>query len=277
MLTTERARPADRIPAADRFERQLTIPGFGPAQQRRLRGATVLVAGVGGVGGAAATYLAATGVGRLLLVHPGALETPDLNRQTLMRPELVGSSRVECAARTLREHYPDVDIEAYPWPIAHPALPDLVVRADVVVDGRHNFPERYRINQMCVAEEIRLIVAAMNATEGLLLTVQPGSPCLRCVFREGDPSWQPHGFPVLGAVAGTVGCLAAMEAVKLITGLGEPVTGRILHFDLLEMEFRALRAHRDPYCPDCSLSANARSAARPSGTSSPPVLAGSAA
>lgn len=235
-----------------RFDRQLTVPGLGAAQQRQLRRATVLVAGVGGVGGATATYLAAAGVGRLLLVHPGDLEAPDLNRQTLMRPDMIGLPRVDCATQTLRTHYPDVEVEAYAWEIAHLELPDLLVRADVVVDARHNFPERYRLNGMCVSEEIPLVVAAMNATEGILLTVQPGSPCLRCVFGEGDPSWQPLGFPVLGAVAGTVGCLAAMEVVKLVTGLGRPTAGRMVHFDLLDMGFQSLRAHRDPYCPDCS-------------------------
>ncbi len=237
---------------AERFERQLTVPGFGAAQQRRLRQATVLVAGVGGVGGAAATYLAAAGVGRLLLVHPGKLESPDLNRQTLMRPDMVGAPRVECATQTLRAHYPDVEVEAYPWGIAHPALPDLVVRSELVIDARHNFPERYRLNRMCVAEEIPLVVAAMNATEAILLTVQPGAPCLRCVYGEGDPSWQPLGFPVLGAVAGTVGCLAAMEALKVVTGFGRPATGRMVHFDLLDMNFQVLRAHRDPSCPECA-------------------------
>lgn len=242
------------VSAVERFERQLTVPGFGVMQQRWLRRATVLVAGVGGVGGAAATYLAAAGVGRLVLVHPGTLEAPDLNRQTLMRPDRIGSPRVTCAAETLSTHYPDVEIVSRSWEMSHPELPDLVAAADVVVDARHNFPERYRLNRMCVAEEVPLVIAAMNATEAFLLTVQPGSPCLRCVFPEGDPSWQPLGFPVLGAVAGTVGCLAAMDVVKIVTGFGRPATGRLLHLDLWDMVFQTLRTRCDPSCADCASS-----------------------
>ncbi len=237
----------------ERFERQLTVPGFGVPQQRRLRQATVLVAGVGGVGGATATYLAAAGVGRLVLVHPGPLEVPDLNRQTLMRPDRVGSPRVGCAAETLRTHYPDVEIVPFAWDMAHPELPDLVAAADLVVDARHNFPERYRLNRLCVVEEVPLVIAAMNATEAYLLTVQPRTPCFRCAFADGDPSWEPLGFPVLGAVAGTVGCLAAMEAVKVLTGFGRPATGRLVHIDLWDLSFQSLCVQCDPACPDCSV------------------------
>ncbi|MDD4867743.1 MAG: HesA/MoeB/ThiF family protein [Mycobacterium sp.] len=234
-----------------RFDRQLTIPGFGMEQQQRLRGATALIAGIGGVGGAAATYLAAGGIGRLILVHPGTLERPDLNRQTLMLPEWLGAPRVDCAARTLGNHHPDVEIEPHPWNLDDPRIPILVREADVVVDARHNFPERYLLNWMCARAKVPLVVAAMNATEGFVLTVEPGSPCLRCVFPEGDPSWQPLGFPVLGAAAGTAGCLAAMEAVKVVAGFGRPTLGRLVHFDLWDMDFRALRTYRDPHCPDC--------------------------
>lgn len=234
-----------------RFERQLSVPGFGVEQQQRLRAATALIAGIGGVGGPAATYLAAAGIGRLILVHPGMLEEPDLNRQTLMVPEWLGAPRVDCAARTLGKHYRDVEIEPYPWDLVDPRLPILLREADIVVDARHNFPERYLLNRMCVQAKVPLVVAAMNATEGYVLSVAPGTPCLRCVFRDGDPSWQPLNFPVVGAVAGVAGCLAAMEAVKVVAGFGRPAVGRLVHFDLWDVEFGALRTHRDPRCPDC--------------------------
>ncbi|WP_083788416.1 HesA/MoeB/ThiF family protein [Frankia sp. EAN1pec] len=247
--------PAQRSGGASlpgRYDRQLDLPGFGPAAQERLRGATVLVAGVGGVGGAAATYLAAAGVGRLVLVHPGALEEPDLNRQTLMRPEWIGGSRVACAEQTLRAHHPGVEIVAIDRELSQlPELGRLVAEADVVVDARHNFPDRYLLNDTCVAARTPAVVAAMNATEGNMLVVRPGSPCLRCVFTEGDPSWQPLGFTVLGAVSGMVGCLAATEAIKIISGFGEPAAGRLLQFDLWDLDFQVLRARRDPHCPTC--------------------------
>ncbi|MCM3921357.1 HesA/MoeB/ThiF family protein [Frankia sp. AiPs1] len=233
-----------------RFTRQL-MAGFGPGEQERLSGATVLVAGIGGVGGAATTYLAAAGVGRLVLVHPGSLEKPDLNRQTLMRPDRIGESRVLIAADTLGIHYPDVAVETWDRDLFDPLLPELVAGADIVIDARHNFPERFQINRMCLDAEVPLVVAAMNATEIQLLTVAGDSACLRCVFAEGDPDWDPLGFPVFGAVAGTVGCLAAMEVIKLISGFGEPSIGRLLVADLWDLEVRSLSVARDPACVDC--------------------------
>ncbi len=202
-------------PAAEtsrRFDRQLTIPGFGVSTQRRLSQATVLVAGVGGVGEAVAAYLAAAGVGRLILIHPGDL--------------------------------------------ADPAVPGLIAEADAVVDARHNdarhnFPERYLINRLCVRAGVPLVVAAMNATETYLLVVRPGEPCLRCVFGEGDPAWEPLGFPVLGAVAGTVGALAATEALKVVGGFAEPAAGCLGHLDRWDVDLRTPRTRRDPACPDC--------------------------
>lgn len=235
----------------ERFARQLTVPGFGRDQQRRLRDASVLVAGVGGVGGAAATYLAAAGVGRLALVHPGVLELPDLNRQTLMRPSAIGVPRVVTAVATLADHYPDVSVEGHDIEISDPVVTKLIREVDLVVDARHNFPDRYAINRDCVTAQTPLVVAAMGATSIQLLVVAGDSPCFRCVFPEGDPDWEPLGFPVLGAVAGTVGCLAAMEAIKVLTGFGQPSTGRLLAADLLDLSFREYRTVKDPDCVDC--------------------------
>jgi molybdopterin/thiamine biosynthesis adenylyltransferase len=235
-----------------RFDRQLIMPGFGAERQRRLRAATVLVAGVGGLGGAAATYQAA-GVGRLVLVHPGVLEVPDLNRQTLMHPGWLGAPRVECAARTLREHYPDVEVEAWDCGLRDARIPGFVARASVVVDARHNFAERYLLNSECVRAGKPLVVSAMNASEVYLLVTRPGTACLRCVFAEGDPAWDPLGFSVLGAVSGVAGCLAAMEAVKVAAGYGEPSAGKLVYLDLWDMTFRSFPAARDPRCPDCGV------------------------
>lgn len=235
-----------------RFDRQLTVPGFGNVGQVRMAGSTVLVAGVGGVGGAAATYLAAAGVGRLILIHPGVLEEPDLNRQTLMMPDRLGLPRVDSAADSLRTYYPDVAVQTRDSGLDHHDVPELVATADVLIDARHNFTERYLLNRLSIDVEVPLVVAAMYATEVSMLTVRPGQPCLRCVYPEGDPDWEPLGFPVVGAVAGAVGCLAAMEAIKLITGLGPPLRG-FLHADLSTMDFRRMNTRRDPACPDCGI------------------------
>jgi molybdopterin/thiamine biosynthesis adenylyltransferase len=238
---------------SETYARQLSLPGFGEAEQRRLAKSTVLIAGVGGLGGATATYLAAAGVGRLVLFHPGSLEQPDLNRQTLMTPSWLGQPRVDCAEATLRRHYPDVEVVAVPEPITAEQTSPFLVQADVVVDARHNFPERLLLNRLCVQLGVPMVEAAMNGAEGQVSVVRPGeTACLACRCGEGDPEWEPLGFPVLGAVAGTVGCLAAMEAIKVVTGWGEPLDDRLLAFDLEHMTFQTLPITRDPACPVCA-------------------------
>jgi molybdopterin/thiamine biosynthesis adenylyltransferase len=238
---------------SETYARQLSLPGFGVAAQRRLAESTVLIAGVGGLGGATATYLAAAGVGRLVLFHPGRLERADLNRQTLMTPSWLGRLRVHCAEATLRRHHPDVAVVAVPEPITADQTSPFLVQADVVVDARHNFPERLLLNRLCVQMGVPMVEAAMNGAEGQVSVVRPGeTACLACRCGDGDPEWEPLRFPVLGAVAGTVGCLAAIEAIKVVTGWGEPLDDRLLVLDLERMIFQTLPVTRDPNCPVCA-------------------------
>jgi molybdopterin/thiamine biosynthesis adenylyltransferase len=239
--------------SSETYARQLSLPGFGAAAQQRLAESTVLIAGIGGLGGATATYLAAAGVGRLVLFHPGPLERPDLNRQTLMTPSGLGQLRVDCAAEALRSHYPDVAVVTVPEPITAEQTPPFLVQADVVVDARHNFPERLLLNRLCVQLGVPMVEAAMNGAEGQVSVVRPGqTACLACRCGDGDPEWEPLGFPVLGAVSGTVGCLAAIEAIKVVTGWGEPLDDRLLSLDLKHMIFQTLPVARDPDCPVCA-------------------------
>lgn len=237
------------------YARQLSVPGFGVDAQRRLAESTVLIAGIGGLGGAAATYLAAAGVGRLVLFHPGPLERPDLNRQTLMTPSWLGQPRVDCAEATLRRHYPDVEVVAVPEPITADQTSPFLVQADVVVDARHNFPERLLLNRLCVQLGVPMVEAAMYGAEGQVSVVRPGeTACLACRVGDGDPGWEPLGFPVLGAVSGTVGCLAAIEAIKVITGWGQPLDDQLLALDLERMIFHKVPVARNPACPVCAAS-----------------------
>jgi molybdopterin-synthase adenylyltransferase len=238
---------------AETYARQLSLPGFGEAAQRRLAESTVLIAGIGGLGGATATYLAAAGVGRLVLFHPGPLERADLNRQTLMTPSWLGHPRVDCAEATLRRHYPDVDVVAVPEPVTAEQTSPFLMQADVVVDARHNFPERLLLNRLCVQLGVPMVEAAMNGAEGQVHVVRPGeTACLACRCGDGDPDWEPMGFSVLGAVSGVVGCLAAIEAIKVVTGWGEPLDDRLLSLDLERMIFHTLPMARDPDCPVCA-------------------------
>jgi molybdopterin/thiamine biosynthesis adenylyltransferase len=249
------------------YARQLSMPGFGAEEQRRLAESTVLIAGIGGLGGASATYLAAAGVGRLVLFHPGPLELADLNRQTLMSPSWLGHPRVDCAEATLRRHYPDVEVVAVPEPITAAQTSPFLVQADVVVDARHNFPERLLLNRLCVELDVPMVEAAMYGAEGQVSVVRPGeTACLACRIGDGDPEWEPLGFPVLGAVAGTVGCLAAIEAIKVVTGWGEPLDDRLLVLDLERMIFHKVPITRSPACPVCAGS-------RPTRASPPKLVA----
>lgn len=234
-----------------RYEWQLWVRGFGEEGQRRLRAATVLISRVGGVGGAVALELAAAGVGRLVLAHAGNLKPGDLNRQVLMTHEWIGRPRVECAARRLRELNPLIEIEAVPENVTPANAGSLVGRADLVVDCAPLFEERYAMNREAVRQGKPLVECAMFELEAQLTTILPGrTPCLACLYPEAPPDWK-RQFPVFGAVSGMIGCLGAMEAIKVLAGLGEPMAGRLLVCDLRQNVFKTVRVRRDPACREC--------------------------
>lgn len=236
----------------DRYRRQMMLPGFGEAGQRRLKQSTVLVTGVGGLGGTVALYLAVAGVGRLVLVRGGELRLDDMNRQILMTDDWVGQPRVFKARDTLRAINPDVEVEAICEYVTPENADALVQTADIAADCAHNFVERDLLNAACVRWGRPMVEAAMNDMEAYLTTIVPGeTPCLSCLFPE-KPDWDRRGFGVLGAVSGTLACLAALEVVKLLTGLGEPLRSRLLWMDLARANFAKYRSHRDPHCPVCS-------------------------
>lgn len=236
----------------ERYDRQMLLPGFDQAAQRRLGAATAVVAGVGGVGGAAALYLAAAGVGRLVLFHEGPLDLPDLNRQVLMTEDWVGRERVACARDTLSRLNGEVEVVAVAERMSRENLDRWLSEADVALGCRHNFPERYLLNEVCVARRVPLVEAAMDAMEAYLTVIRPGeTPCLACLYPEAPPGWNPLGFPVLGAVAGTLGTLAALEAVKVVTGFGRPLAHKLLAMDLGDATFRGYTVRRLEGCPVC--------------------------
>ncbi|MBI5892834.1 MAG: HesA/MoeB/ThiF family protein [Deltaproteobacteria bacterium] len=240
-----------KLEEMERYQRQLSIDGFDEKVQKRLKDSAALVAGIGGLGGTAALYLAAAGIGRLALIHEGRLETPDLNRQTLMTSDWVGRSRVMKAKETINKFNPNIEIDAFDEPIKPERLETIISDIDIVLDCRHNFPERRLVNTACTGAGITMIEAAMNGMEGYLFNIIPGkTACLSCLYPE-DPVWDPYGFPVLGAVSGTLGCLAAMEAIKILTGLGEPLINALLHFDLGRMGFKRFKTYRREDCKIC--------------------------
>ncbi len=235
----------------ERYRRQIMLPGFGEAAQQRLKDSAVLVTGVGGLGATAALYLAVAGVGRLVLVRGGELRLDDMNRQILMTHDWVGKPRVFKAQETLKAINPDVEIEAI-CEYVNPENVDYLVRStDLALDCAHNFTERNLLNAACVRWGKPMVEAAMNDMEAYLTTIIPGStPCLSCIFPE-KPDWDCRGFGVLGAVSGTLACLTALEAIKLITGLGTPLTSQLLTMNLGRAEFAKRRPYHDPDCPVC--------------------------
>lgn len=238
------------------YEWQMWVPGFGEEGQRNLKGASVLISRCGGVGGAVAWELAAAGIGRLVLAHAGNLKPSDLNRQTLMTQDWLGKPRVECAARRLRELNPRLEILAVAENVVESNVARLVAQVDLVVDCAPLFEERYLMNREALRQRKPMVECAMYELEAQLTTILPGqTPCLACIYPQAPPQWK-RQFPVFGAVAGMIGCLGAMEAIKVLAGLGEPLLGRMLACDLRQMSFRILRVRRDPECPVCGKSSS---------------------
>ncbi len=236
----------------ERYRRQMMLPGFTVHQQKRLKDSSVLIAGVGGLGGTAALYLAAAGLGRMILVHAGNLTLSNMNRQILMKNQ-IGKSRVTLAKKTIQEMNPGVEIEIFDERITEANAESLLRTAQVALSARPNFDERRILNKACIEKGIPMVEAAMNGMEGYIFNVIPRiASCVHCVYPEDDPSWHELGFPVLGAVSGMLGCIMALEAIKLLTGYGKPLLSEMLVFNTLDMDFRKVRIPRNARCEVCA-------------------------
>jgi molybdopterin/thiamine biosynthesis adenylyltransferase len=246
---------AGRVPLTDAerdiYSWQLTVPGFGVEGQERLKGASVLISRCGGVGGTVAYQLAAAGVGRLVLAHGGNLRANDLNRQLLLTHAWIGKPRMELIPQRLLELNPHLHVEPVAQNISEGNVAELVGKADLVIACAPLFAERLLLNREAVRQKKPLIDCAMYEMEVQLTTVVPGrTPCLACLYPEPPAAWK-REFPVFGAVAGVVACLGATEAIKLLSGLGEPLAGKMLLGDLATLSFRRITLQRRADCPVC--------------------------
>ncbi|GEP44098.1 HesA/MoeB/ThiF family protein [Brevifollis gellanilyticus] len=233
------------------YEWQMWVPGMGEEGQRRLKGSSVLVSRVGGLGGLVALELAAAGVGRLVLAHGGHLKMADLNRQLLQTRAHVGQVRMDSIVRRLQELNPDCEIIGIPENASADNADELVEQADIVVDAAPLFQERLALNAAAVRAEKPMVECAMHNMEASVTTFIPGrTGCLACYVPEVPSTWT-RQFPVFGAVSGTAACLGAMEVIKLITGLGEPLAGEMLCMDLARMSFRRVKLPRREDCQVC--------------------------
>lgn len=248
--------PAEELPELSseelaRYEWQCWVPGFGEAGQRKLKAASVLVTRCGGLGGVVATQLAAAGVGKLVIAHAGNVRTSDLHRQLLMTTDWVGRPRIESIVRRLRELNPHVELVGVAENVSADNAERLVSEVDLVVDCAPLFQERFLLNEQIVRQRKPMVECAVYELEAQITTFVPGaSACLACLYPESPPHWR-RQFPVFGAVAGTVGALAAMEAVKRIAGLGELLVDRLLTFDLRDMTTFTTKIARDQHCRVC--------------------------
>lgn len=247
--------PSERLPLTDEeraiYEWQIWVDDFGEAGQEKLKGASVLVSRVGGLGSVVAYELAAAGVGKLVLAHAGNIKPSDLNRQLLMTHAGLGTPRVESAARRLKELNPRLEVIPVNENMNEDNAARLVEQVDLIVDCAPMFEERLTMNREAVRQNKPLVECAMYDLEASLTTVIPGqTPCVACLCPEPPPVWK-REFPVFGAVSGTVGCLAAMEAIKVLAGFGTTLAGQMLSFDLRRMSFSQRRILRREDCEIC--------------------------
>jgi molybdopterin/thiamine biosynthesis adenylyltransferase len=234
------------------YEWQMWIPGFGEEGQRKLKGASVLISRCGGLGGAVAYELAAAGIGKLVIAHGGNLKHSDLNRQLLQTEDHVGKPRIESIVRRLKDLNPRIEIVALGENVSGENADSLVAQADVVVDAAPLFEERYALNRAAVRQRKPMVECAVHTMELYVTTIVPGrTACLQCFVPEKPPHLK-REFPILGAVSGIAGCLGAVEVVKLLTGMGEPLAGILLKMDLATLRTSQLKLTREPACPVCA-------------------------
>lgn len=239
-----------------RYSRHLIMPEVGMPGQEKLKAASILLIGAGGLGSPLAMYLAAAGVGKLGLVDFDVVDHSNLHRQVIHSSDSVGKPKVESAKARVAQINPNVEVVTYMHPINRDNVLGILKDYDMVIDGTDNFPTRYLVNDAAVMLGKANIYGSIFRFDGQVTVFDPkrGGPCYRCLYPEPPP---PGMVPscaeggVLGVLPGTVGLLQATEAVKLIIGNGKPLIGRLLLFNALDMSFRELKIRKDPKCPIC--------------------------
>ena len=236
----------------ERYARHLVLREIGGAGQQALKASRVLIVGAGGLGAPAALYLAAAGVGVLGLADPDTVSLSNLQRQVLYDGPDIGRAKVDAASDRLHGLNPHVEIEAHPVRVDADNAAAAVAGYDLVLDGTDDFATRFAISDACVAAGVTLVSGAIGRWTGQV-GVFPGRPCYRCLVPEVPPDAETcAAVGVVGALAGVIGSMMALEAIKLIAGAGEPLRGRLLLYDALAGETRTVRLTADPACPACA-------------------------
>ncbi|EED33906.1 adenylyltransferase [gamma proteobacterium NOR5-3] len=239
----------------EQYSRQLMLPDFRLEYQERLRASWVLVVGCGGLGSPLAIYLAAAGVGRLILADGDTVERTNLHRQILHGEADIGRSKAASAAALIGAHYPDCRVSQFTEKLQGEALNQAVASVNLVADGTDNYPTRFALNRACIRARKPLVSAAAARSEGQLATfdVAGGGACYRCLYpQEGaNAALSCRDNGVLGPVVGVLGTLQALEVIKVLTGWGDSLRSRVLMMDLRSYEQNIVQIARRPDCPDC--------------------------
>ncbi len=237
-----------------RFGRNLLLAGFGEEAQLKLRDSKVLVVGAGGLGSPVAYYLTAAGVGHIGIMDYDVVDLSNLQRQILHRTEDLGRPKVQSALEKLKALNPAVDIRPYQEPLTRQNALDIISGYDFVIDATDNMDAKYLINDACVLAGKPFSHGGILGYEGQSLTHTPGHACLRCLYgdKPAPGTYQTTAqVGVLGAVAGNIGTIQAIEAVKYLTGVGDLLTDKLLRFDALSLSYFKMNIRRSPHCPLC--------------------------
>ena len=239
----------------NRYQRHLLLPEVGEAGQQRLLESKVLLLGAGGLGSPAALYLAAAGVGTIGMVDMDVVDASNLQRQILHNLDRIGDRKVDSAKKTLTAMNPDVNVVTYDVRLGADNILEVIDGYDVIVDGTDNFPTRYLVNDAALLKRIPVVHGSIFRFEGQATVFYPyQGPCYRCLVPEPPPAELAPSCAeagVLGVLPGIVGSIQAVEAIKLLLNLGDPLVGRLLAYDALEQSFRTFKVRRDPACPAC--------------------------
>jgi len=239
----------------NRYQRHLLLPEIGPSGQQKLLDSKVLVLGAGGLGSPASIYLAAAGVGTIGILDMDVVDRSNLQRQILHNSDRIGERKVESARKTLTALNPDVNVVTHDVRLGADNVVEIMSGYDLVVDATDNFPSRYLVNDAALLTRTTVVHGSIFRFEGQATVFQPYvGPCYRCLFPEPPPAeFAPSCAEagVLGVLPGIIGSIQAVEAIKLLVGIGEPLVGRLLAYDALAEEFRSFSFRRDPACPAC--------------------------
>ena len=238
-----------------RYHRHLLLPEVGEAGQMKLLDAKVLLLGAGGLGSPAALYLAAAGVGTIGIIDMDVVDASNLQRQILHNLDRVGMRKVDSARMTLEAINPDLKVKTYDTRLGADNVLDIIDGYDVIVDGTDNFPTRYLVNDAALLKRIPVVHGSIFRFEGQITVFNPYvGPCYRCMIPEPPPAELAPSCAeagVLGVLPGIVGSIQAVETIKLLLELGDPLVGRLLTYDALDQSFRTFKVRRDPSCPAC--------------------------